>query len=64
MKTEKLISCITHEESTIHLFMEDPEFADYLMNEVLADGDTHEIAHFQALYDEAQARLMGLAAEA
>ena len=47
---------ITHEEATIKSFIKDPEFADYLMLEVLKDGDKNEIMHFQRLYDEARAR--------
>lgn len=50
------IGYVTHEEATINSFMKDPEFADYLMSEVLRDGDEDEIAHFQYLYDEAKAR--------
>ena len=50
------IGYVTHEESTIQNFMEEPEFADYLMNEVIADGDDEEIAYFQSLYDEARER--------
>ena len=50
------IGYITHEEATINSFMRDPEFADYLLSEVLRDGDKDEIAHFQHLYDEAKAR--------
>ena len=50
------VGFITHEESTIQHFMEEPEFADYLMNNVIADGDEKEIAYFQSLYDEAKAR--------
>ena len=50
------VGFITHEESTIQHFMEELEFADYLMNDVIADGDEEEIAYFQSLYDEAKAR--------
>ncbi len=38
--------------------MEDPEFADYLMSEILKDGDEKEITHFQKLYDEARSRML------
>ena len=58
------VGYITHSEAMIRRFMDNPEYADFLMNEVRADGDTHEIARFQEWYDEAQARLMGLVAEA
>ena len=54
---------ITHEEATIRSFMRDPEFADGLMSEILKDGDKEEIAHFQALYDEAKSRTYGTVRE-
>ena len=47
---------VTHEESMIEMFIEDPEYADHLMSEVLRDGDENEIAYFQSLYDEAKMR--------
>ena len=47
---------ITHDESMINMFMEDPEYADHLMSVVAADGDEEEIAYFQNLYDEARVR--------
>ena len=53
-----IIGYITHEETTIKSFMEDSEFADYLMSEILKDGDEKEITHFQNLYDEARSRMM------
>ena len=56
------IGFITHEEATIKSFIKDPEFADYLMSEVLRDGDEKEIAHFQKLYDEAKARAFSVPA--
>ena len=47
---------ITHEESMINMFMEDPEYANHLMSVVIADGDENEIKRFQSWYDEAKAR--------
>lgn len=47
---------ITLEESTIRSFIRDPEYAEHLLSVVKADGDAEEIAHFQALYDEAKKR--------
>ena len=47
---------ITHKEATIRHFMEDPEFADYLMSEVFAEGNQNEIKRFQAWYNEAKSR--------
>lgn len=52
------IGYITQEESMINMFIEDPEYAEHLMSEVLRDGDEDEIAHFQYLYDEAKARAL------
>ena len=51
-----LKNCRPFEESMAEVFWSDPEFADYLMNEVIADGDDEEIAYFQSLYDEARER--------
>ena len=50
------IGYVTHEESTIQHFMEEPEFADYLMNDVFADGDSYEINSVKSWYDEARVR--------
>ena len=54
MVISKLKNCRPIEESMTEVFMNDPEFADYLMNNVIADGDEKEIAYFQSLYDEAK----------
>ena len=51
-----LKSCRPFEVSVVEEFMEEPEFADYLLNEVMQDGDDEEITYFQSLYDEARAR--------
>ena len=64
MNTNSFVDCIDGDEATIQSFMRDPEFADYLMSEVIADGDIKEIAAFQELYDEAKARMYGMVAEA
>ena len=40
----------------IEHFMNDPKYAEELLNEVLVDGDDYEKARFQYLYDEAKAR--------
>lgn len=42
--------------------MRDPEYADFLLKEVKADGDIDEIKYFQELYDEAKSRLLGAVA--
>ncbi|MBR0095225.1 MAG: hypothetical protein IJP91_08090 [Synergistaceae bacterium] len=51
-----LKSCRSHEEAVIEHFMNDPKYAEELLNEVLVDGDDYEKARFQYLYDEAKAR--------
>lgn len=53
------VSYITNEEATIKNFMRDPEYADFLLKEVKADGDIDEIKYFQELYDEAKSRALG-----
>ena len=55
---------ITHEDATIQSFVKDPEFADYLMEEVLRDGDEDEVKYFQELYDEAKFRSFGMLEQA
>ena len=50
------VGFITHDESMITMFMEEPEYADHLMSEIIADGDKKEIEHFQTWYDEAEKR--------
>lgn len=47
---------ITHDEAMIETFMEEPEYAEDLLNDVLADGDDYEIQRVKFWYDEAQAR--------
>ncbi len=51
-----IVSTISNDEATIRSFMRNPEFAEYLMKEVIADGDISEIREFKALVDEARAR--------
>ena len=50
------VGYITHDESMINMFMEDPEYADHLMAEIIDDGDKKEIERFQAWYNEAKKR--------
>ena len=50
------VGFITHDESMITMFMEEPEYADHLMSEIIADGDKKEIERFQTWYDEAKKR--------
>ena len=50
------IGYVTHEEAMINRLSKDPEYADELLNAILADGDDYEIQRIQYLYNEAQAR--------
>ena len=55
---------VTHEEAMINDFMEDPEYAEELLNAVYSDGDDYEKARVQYWYDEARSRMYELAAQA
>ena len=57
MNIHNLKSCITHDEATIRSFIRDPEYADFYLQTVIADGDPDEIAETQAWYDEAKNRI-------
>ena len=57
MDITNLKSCITHEEATIRSFMRDPEFAQALLHDAIADGDTKEIEKIQHRITEAQKRI-------
>ena len=48
-----LKNCRSYDESMIERFMEEPEYADELLNDVLADGDEREIQRVQEWYNEA-----------
>ena len=52
-----IISTISHEEAMIRHFMEDPEFAEFYLSEVITDGDFNEIRRVKRRIDEARARL-------
>ena len=58
MEVSKLKNCRPFEESMTEILMGDPEFAEGLLSDVLADGDEKEIAYFQNIYDEARLRMM------
>lgn len=51
-----LKSCRSYDESMIERFMEEPEYADELLNDVLADGSDYEIQRVKSWYDEAKRR--------
>ena len=50
------VSTISHEEATIQYFVEDPEFAEFYLKEVMADGDVNEIRRARRRVEEARAR--------
>ena len=50
------ISTISHEEATIRSFVCDPEFAEFYLKEVIADGDMDEIREAKSWVEEARAR--------
>ena len=58
------VGYISHDEVMIRNFMDEPEYADFLLNEVLSDGSAEEISLVQGWYDEAKLRVMGAAAQA
>lgn len=57
MNLENLKCCVSHDEAVIQHFMEDPEFAQFYLSEVLSDGDTEEIREVKGWIDEARARV-------
>ena len=58
------IGYITHEEATIQSFMRDPEFAEYMLQDAIAEGDFIEVRKIQRRIDEARARMYEMAAQA
>ncbi len=56
------VNYITHEEAMIRHFMEDPEFAEYYLEQVIADGNIYEINRVRRRIDEAKSRLLGAVA--
>jgi len=50
------VGYVTHDESMIELFTEEPQYAEDLLNDVLADGNEYEISRVQFWCNEAQAR--------
>ena len=56
MDINNLKSCVSHDEAMIRSFIRDPEYADYYLNAVIADGDNDEIRDTQYWYNEAKSR--------
>ena len=52
-----LKSCVSHEEVVIETFMEDPELAEIMLNDAIADGDIDEIRTIWRRMNEAKSRL-------
>ncbi len=50
------VGYVTHDETMIEIFMEEPEYANELLNDVLVDGDDYEIQRVQSWINEAKAR--------
>ena len=55
------IGYATHDETIIETFIEDPEYAEDLLNDVLTDGNDYEIQRIQFWYDEAKIRSKNVA---
>lgn len=51
-----LKSCIDHEEATIRSYMRDPEFAEYMLQEAIVEGDTAEEQKIRRRINEAKSR--------
>ena len=47
---------ITHEEAMIQTFINEPDYAQFYLDQVLKDGYQDEIQRVQAWYNEAKAR--------
>ena len=56
MDIQNLKACISHDEAMIRSFVRDPDYADYYLKTVIADGDNDEICDVQAWYDAAKLR--------
>ena len=60
MDINNLKNCVTHEEATIKSYMREPEFADFMLKEAIAEGDTREIEKIQRRIKEAKRRTQQL----
>ena len=48
---------VTHDEAMIKNFINEPDYANFYLSEVLKDGDDYEIQRVRYWYDEAQKRI-------
>lgn len=55
------VGYVTHDETMIETFMEEPEYANELLNDVLTDGDDYEIQRVQSWINEAKSRSQSMA---
>lgn len=58
------ISYDTLDEVMIRQFINDPEFAEFHLSEVLKNGDSDEVMQVQNWYNEAKARSLDLVLQA
>ena len=56
MDMNNLKCCVDHEEATIQSFVRDPDFADFYLKDIIADGNIHEIRRAKRRVEEAKAR--------
>ena len=56
MDINNLKSCISHEEATIRSYMRDPEFAEFMLQDAINEGDISEIRLIQKRINEAKSR--------
>ena len=56
MDVNNLKSCISHEEATIRSYMRDPDFAEFMLQDAINDGDISEIRKIQRRMNEAKSR--------
>ena len=56
MNINNLNACIDHEEATIRSYMRDPDFADFMLQDAINEGDISEIRLIQKRINEAKSR--------
>ncbi len=56
MHINNLNACIDHEEATIRSYMRDPDFAEFMLQDAINDGDISEIRKIQHRINEAKSR--------
>lgn len=56
MDINNLKSCISHEEATIRSYMRDPEFAEFMLQDAINEGDIPEVKKIQRRIEIAKSR--------